>query len=85
MDLSSFVIIVVAFCIAIWANHRTGYLKGVTDGHLTGIYDTIDYLKKNNYLKVEGADSVDWTLTVAIAISQKLHEQREEQRAKQKA
>ena len=84
MDLSSFFIILGTFCVAIWANHRSGYRQGLAAGHFTGIYETIGYLRENNHLIVDSADdkaASPSTLTVAVVINQQLHEQRAKKKA----
>jgi hypothetical protein len=78
MDLISLFIIICTFMFAIVYNHRRGYLLGIASGHITGIYETVEWLRKNKHLEASSADgSTDVSsLVIAMAIKQKLREQR---------
>lgn len=82
MDLISLFIIVCTFMFAIIYNHRRGYLQGIASGHITGIYETVEWLRKNKHLEASSADgSTDVSnIAIAMSIEQKLREQRISQR-----
>lgn len=84
MDLTTALIIFITFVIGIYYNYKFGFKQGVTGGHLIGVYDTVEYLMKNNYISAE-RDSEDGKKSrvtpeeLAFYVELKLHEQRRKQ------
>ena len=81
MDLTTALIIFITFVIGIYYNYKFGFKQGVTGGHLIGVYETVEYLMKNNYIAAE-RDSEDGKKSqvtpeeLAFYVETKLHEQR---------
>ena len=81
MDLTTALIVFITFVIAIYYNYKFGFRQGVTGGHLIGVYETVEYLMKNNYIAAErdledGKKSRVTVEELTFYVETKLHEQR---------
>lgn len=40
----------VTLMIAVWTNHRRGFVKGATSGYMAGVYHTVDWMQKRDLI-----------------------------------
>jgi hypothetical protein len=40
----------VTLMLAVWTNHRRGFVKGANGGYMAGVYHTIEWMKKRDLI-----------------------------------